>query len=39
MRVVAHVGQPLRRSQLCAGATAITTINAIKAGPISHATP
>jgi hypothetical protein len=33
------VGQPLRRSQLCAGATAITTINAMNAGPISHATP
>src|SRR3954451_6815812 len=35
--VVAHPGQPRRRNHPAAGATAITTINAMKAGPINHA--
>ena len=35
--VVAHPGHPCRRNQPCTGATAITMINAMNAGPINHA--
>ena len=35
--MVAHPGHPWRRNQPCTGATAITTINAMNAGPINHA--
>ena len=35
--MVAHPGQPWRRNQPCTGATAITMISAMNAGPISHA--